>query len=219
MVSEQNRAVWRRTDVGTRFASAAALTLDGLIAVNDNHDVLCLALESGQTRWQAGLGLDLLSTAASASALRSSVEGDLVIFQSNDGSAAFKTFPATDGYQIAWKGATLIDAPPRQSLQLTDSYVVEMMTGPIANRTTRSAQVVIRDRKGGKTALRTPIAAQAGALEGPAIRSWQVVDGAIALEVVQTAGTGINTTGVPGMTPSGSNVAGKIYLWRAKPNP
>jgi hypothetical protein len=200
--------------LGARFASAAALTLDGLIAVNDNHDVLCLALESGQTRWQAGLGLDLLSTAAAASALRSTVEGDLVIFQSNDGSAAFKTFPATDGYQMAWKGATLIDAPPRQSLQLSDSYVVEMMLGPIANRTARSAQVVIRDRKGGKTALRAPISAQTGVLEGPAIRSWQVVDGAIALEVVQAAGTG-----TPGFGSPASNAAGKIYLWRTKPSP
>ena len=36
MVSGQNRALWRRTDIGSRFAGAFVLTLDGLIVVNDS---------------------------------------------------------------------------------------------------------------------------------------------------------------------------------------
>src|SRR5205823_8269686 len=96
MVSQQTGVLWQRGNreqIGARFAGAAALTLDGLIVVSDTNDVMCLSLDSGENRWRADLQLNLVSTSTGASTLRSAVEGDVIVFQSSDGSAAFFTMP------------------------------------------------------------------------------------------------------------------------------
>jgi outer membrane protein assembly factor BamB len=205
MVSPQNGTLWERTGLGSRFAGASALTLDGLVVVSNTNDVLCLALESGETRWQSPLKVDLTSTTSSSSALRSVVEGDHITFQSSAGSADFFTWPVTDRQknQYAWYGVTLTSPPPqpRQSLQLCDSWVVECLAGSPAAGGVRGTEFLVSDRKGGNLRLRLPLGT---ASDSPFVRSWQVLDNGIAFEV-----------GNPGVAAGG--VPGTLYFWRAVP--
>jgi outer membrane protein assembly factor BamB len=201
MVTDLAGAIWRKTDIGSRFAGAAALTLDGLIAVNDEHEVTCLSLESGEKRWKAGLKLELIANAG-ISALRSTVEGDVVVFQSQDGSAAYLTYPSPDpDRQLAWLAAKTQESISRNSLQMSDTLVVELLQGPLPQKTSVGTNIILRDRKGGRLYTDQPVITS----RNWAVRSWQVVDGGIAFELLPGNG---NVAG-------GNNVTGNIYLWKS----
>jgi outer membrane protein assembly factor BamB len=221
LVSNQNGYLWRKTGVAApRFAGASALTLDGLVVVNANNEVQCLAPDSGNDRWpkpplapQAMLDLELTSNDKLASTLHSAVIGDLVIFQAADGTLAFKSpfqdskspnTPSDNSPQLAWKGVKFQNVPPFQSFQASDGFLVEMMTGTNTSGTVRGVQVVFRDLYGGGTKARVPLPLTAN--DGSTIRSWQVVDDGIVFETAKASGPG-------------NNLRGDIYLWRAQSNP
>jgi outer membrane protein assembly factor BamB len=221
MVSNQNGYLWRKTGVADpHFAGASVLTLDGLIVINANNEVQCLAPDSGNDRWpkpplapQANLDLELTANDKLASTLHSSVIGDLVVFQAADGTLAFKS-PFQDSKnphttsdnspQLAWKGVKFTNVPPFQSFQASDGFLVELLTGTNTTGTIRGVQVVFRDLYGGGTKARVslPLAAN----DGSTIRSWQVVDDGIVFETAKASGPG-------------NNLRGDIYFWRAKTNP
>jgi outer membrane protein assembly factor BamB len=202
MISDMNHAVWRRTDLGARFSGAAALTLDGLIVVSDDHDVHGLALESGESRWRSQMKLELL--ASSVSALRSTVEGDLVIYQSQDGSAAYLTYPSPDAErQLAWVAAKVNDPLARHSMLVSDSLAVELLQGPQPGKSASGAHLLLRDRKGGRIYTDQPVVAG----RTWAVRSWQVVDGGIAFELLPASNGTVTLAG-------GNNATGQIYLWK-----
>ena len=214
MVSGQNRALWRRTDIGSRFAGAFVLTLDGLIVVNDSSEVACLSLDSGEPRWRADLHMPMMTTTGSSSPLRSCVVGDLVVFHSDDGSVAFKSQPQkadptapvrSDSAQLAWLATSLRDVPPRQALQAADTFIVEMLAGT-TNNASRRVHFAFFESSGGKLHLHTASLADSKAAQDPIVRSWQVVDGGVAIETVKSSSVGANTPG-------------SIYLWRAQSKP
>jgi outer membrane protein assembly factor BamB len=221
LMSEKN-LVWQNKDDWSRFGAASALTLDGVIVVTGSNEVQCLSLDSGDNRWPheprvptATLGLELLSSPTTASTLRSTIVGDLVVFQSSDGCVAFKSQPQIidlrkarsdfpDSPQRAWQATSLRDAPPRQSLQASDAFLVERLSG--GTQTARRDQFIFREVLGGKMEFRAYSLGASTLNEDPVIRSWQVVDGGIALETVRTNALG-------------ANAPGNLYLWRAQAKP
>lgn len=184
---------WRRTDIQTRYASATALTLDGLVLVDNTLNVWCLSLESGEMRWSSAPRLPLGTSLGTIQALRSQVDGENVIFQASQSSAAFRSMPTGDD-QRAWEGRYPQETPMLQSIQLTDPFVIELAMGALSNNQ-NAVRIIFRDRKGGKlthaqevTAVRSgaagaPRPAGAGDRMGPMLRAWQVLDGGIALQV------------------------------------
>jgi outer membrane protein assembly factor BamB len=190
---ESATPLWRRTDIQTRFASATALTLDGLVLVDNSLNVWCLSLESGEMRWASAPRLSLRSTLGAVTTLRSVVDGENVIFQSSQSSAAFRSMP-TGKDQLAWEGWYRPDnTPALQSIQLTEPYVVELAMGALTNNQ-NAVQIIFRDRKGGKLAHPQELStARPGAPRGvsgpisdrtgPMLRQWQVLDNGIALQV------------------------------------
>jgi outer membrane protein assembly factor BamB len=189
--SEPAAPLWRRTDIQSRFATATALTLDGLVLVDNSLNVWCLSLESGEMRWSAPPRLSLKASLGAVTTLRSVVDGENVIFQSGQSSVAFRSMPAKD--QLAWEGWYRPDVtPPLQSIQLTDPYVVELAMGAVSNNQ-NAVQIIFHDRRGGKLAHTQELnsarpgarggAAAAADRTGPALRAWQVLDQGIALQV------------------------------------
>jgi outer membrane protein assembly factor BamB len=180
LVGDQAGPLWRRNDLQTKFASASALTLDGLIVIDGTNNVQCLALESGEMRWPAPVRMPLESTVGATGLLRSAVDGDQVIFQSSLGAVAVQSAPSENG-QIAWVGNYLVGRPPLQSLQLAEPFLIELAIGQV-NNAQRAVSVIIRDRRGGKLDLQQEVKAGGGADSGPPIRAWQVVDGGVAFD-------------------------------------
>jgi hypothetical protein len=175
---------WRRTDIQTRFATASALTLDGLIMVDSSLNIWCLSLESGEMRWAAPPRLPLISTVGTIMSLRSMVDGENVIFQSSQNSASYRSMP-TGSNQVAWEAFYPKDTPTLQALELTDLHVVELAMGAL-NTTERAVRIVFRDRRGGRIAYSQDIVAQRGGAAdraGPMLKGWEVLDNGIALLV------------------------------------
>jgi hypothetical protein len=196
--SEGAAPFWRRTDIQTRFASATALTLDGLVLVDNTLNVWCLSLESGEMRWGSAPRLPLGTSLGTIQTLRSQVDGENVIFQSSQSSAAFRSMPTGDD-QRAWEARYPSETPTLQSIQLTDPFVIELAMGALSNNQ-NAVRIIFRDRKGGKlthhqevTAVRSgaagapprPAGGPVGPSDriGPMLRAWQVLDGGIALQV------------------------------------
>jgi hypothetical protein len=103
-----------------------------------------------------------------------------VIFQSRQGIVAVKTI-ASDSGQLLWRGSYPLEKGPLDSLQLSDSYLVELAMGQ-TNQSGLSVKVIFRDRKGGKLDLAQQFVRGKGSADGPRIRAWEVVDGGIAFE-------------------------------------
>ncbi len=210
LVSDLNAAVWRSTGVGSRFAGAAALTLDGLIVVDDKNTVQCLALDSGAERWKK----DILDGEAfpipTNGSLRSALDGDLVLFQSTAGCTAFRSAPVNDmpsdspsKFQRAWT-VVAIAGPARKSIQFSDQLAVEFLQGSSPNQATMGANamtgahMVLVGLSGGKMQTNQPVVSR-----DSVIRNWQVLDGGIAFELIPAIGNA-----------AGNNVAGQIYFWK-----
>ncbi len=193
LLGDQNRPLWRRSDIQTRYASATALTLDGLILVDNASNVMCLSLESGEMRWPALVSLTQ-SPLNAGSLLRSTVEGDRVIFQHAQGIVAVRTYLSDEG-QIAWVGTVPPNTPPLQSLQMSDPYLIEFAAGPVTT-SQLAVKFIFRSPVGGKLDHAEQLIKGPGSIDGPQIRSWQVLDAGIAFDI-----------------------AGEVHFWRNKPNP
>lgn len=191
--SESDKPAWRRSDITSKYPSATQLTLDGLIFVNTQNEIMCLSPDGGEARWPDPTGLPIRlnipsgqSPTGQMSFLRSEVDGDMVIYQSTQGVSAYYTYPrSTEDGQLAWEamfapGTT----PPLQAMEVSDPYVVVMAQGPMQTAQ-RAVHLIFINRKGGKRHLDKPIkrSTNESDLEGPVIRSWGLVDNGVALEV------------------------------------
>jgi outer membrane protein assembly factor BamB len=178
VMSEAGRANWRKTDIGAKYAGGTALTLDGLIVVSSEGQVQSLALENGERRWSSSLPSELSPRSTAASTIRSVVQGDLVVFQSAEGCAAFHSVSQDDpSRQVAWVVKTYSNdpLPPRQSMQFFDSLVVEQFGGQVRTAA-RTSALGARYVKGGKIAFNRFFA------EGDILRNWQALDNGIAVD-------------------------------------
>ncbi len=187
LFSDQDRPLWRRPDIQSRYPYATILTLDGLILVNRNSEVLCLSQDGGETRWPKpplmGIRLD---TPEQGDILyeRSVLDGDVVIFQNNGIFSGYHTDVRSAGDQLAYKSSVNVDTPPLQDTQLTDRYLVCLANGQSAGFP-RTVQLLFYDRAKDAIFVNvTPIPNDRGVIgDGPVLRAWQVVDNAIALEI------------------------------------
>ena len=187
LFSDQDRPLWRRPDIQSRFPYATVLTLDGLILVNRNSEVLCLAQDGGETRWpkppMVGIRLDSPDQTEIAYE-RSILDGDLVIFQSNGIFAGYYTDARSAGDQLVYRGTVPPEAPPLQDMQLSDRYLVCLANGQSVGAA-RAIELLMYDRA--KTALlvtQTTVPSDPGTVaDSLVLRSWQVLDNAIALEI------------------------------------
>jgi hypothetical protein len=164
--------------------------------INDNMAVQSLSLSNGVNRFSSPPSLlDTNFPIPANGLLWSTFEGKQVIFQSSDASEAFNS---ADG-QLDWVAAKV---PPiaRRSLQVGRNVVVEMLQDPLGKRPTDGPNFVIRGESGGKMYLDQPLLPRNMNLQ---VRNWQILDHAIAFEVVASNG---NT--------DGGNVTGQVYLWK-----
>ncbi|MGN6369112.1 MAG: outer membrane protein assembly factor BamB family protein [Phycisphaerae bacterium] len=187
LFSDQDKPLWRRPDIQSRFPYATILTLDGLILVNRNSDVLCLAQDGGETRWpkppMVGIRLDTPEQSEIAYE-RSLLDGDIVIFQSNGIFSGYATEVRSSGDQLVYRGTVPPEAPPLQDMQLSDRYLICLANGSSVG-SPRAVELLLYDRA--KTALlvtQVNVPNDSGVVgDGPILHSWQVLDNAIALEI------------------------------------
>ena len=187
LFSDQEKPLWRRPDIQSRFPYATVLTLDGLILVNRNSEVLCLAQDGGENRWPKPpvMGIRLDSPEQMEIAYeRAILDGDIIIFQSNGIFAGYYTDARSAGDQLVYRGTVPPEAPPLQDMQLSDRYLICIANGQSAGAA-RSVELLMYDRA--KTALlvtQTPVPSDPGtAADNLVLRTWQVLDNAIALEI------------------------------------
>jgi hypothetical protein len=181
LLGDQPRSLWRRSDIQTRYAAATALTLDGLIVIDSNLNVQCLSTESGESRWPASVRLPLDPSGA-PSVLRSMVDGDQVLFQANQSLVAIRSMFSEKG-QILWRATYPYLAPPLNSMQLSDRYLIELASGPVNAGGRQSVMMIFRDRRMGKLDASPLLTRGPGVAEGPQVQTWQVLNGGIAFEV------------------------------------
>lgn len=188
LFSDQERPLWRRVDLPSRYPAATALTLDGLILVSGSSDLVCLSLEGGEVRWPrpnaAPIHLTLPVAQGQSPFLRAVVDGDTVIYQSSVGIEAYYSYShSTDDDKVAWKGMfTAGEAPPLASFQLSDPYAVVLASGPLGS-TPRAVSLLFIDRKGGKRDLKCDLTHTLYDNGGPVIRNWQLLDNGVAMEI------------------------------------
>ena len=187
LFADQDQPVWRRSDVQSRFPAATALTLDGLILVNSNSELMCLSQDGGEVRWPAPAWGPIRLDIPEAAALRAATDGDNVIYESPQGILAYVSAPQDESEnQLAWRGSVNPgQMPPLDSFQVSDPYVVVLAVGPTNGGVQRSVHLLLINRKGGLLHVDKTIQRSANAAdpEGPVINAWQVVDGGIAMEV------------------------------------
>jgi outer membrane protein assembly factor BamB len=187
LFADQEQPVWRRSDLQSRFPSATQLTLDGLMLVNTNSELMCLSQESGEVRWPSPSSGPIRLNIPEPSSLRSVIDGDNVIYESAQGILAYMSAPQDSADdQVAWIGSiTQGQMPPLDSFQVSDPYVVALAVGPTNGGVQRSVRLIFLNRKGGRIHFIKTIQRSANAAdpEGPSITAWQVVDGGIAMEV------------------------------------
>ncbi|HUO08749.1 MAG TPA: PQQ-binding-like beta-propeller repeat protein [Phycisphaerae bacterium] len=187
LFSDQDQPLWRDA-IQSRFPTATVLTLDGLIMINQNMEVLCLSRDGGETLWpkppQVGLRLDPPQEGGQIAYERGILDGDVAIFQSNGIFSGYHTEARPEDKQLAFHSELLSDTPALQELQVSDRYLICLAYGPTANAQ-RATCVLFFDRN--QDALNVELvdltsdATAQG--EGQVLRAWQVVDNGIAMEI------------------------------------
>jgi hypothetical protein len=189
LFNDNPSAMWRRTDLRSRFPTATILSLDGLIFVNGTDEVMCLTAEGGELRWPAAGSPEVRLNPVSSIPgqqpfLRSALVGDMVVYQSADSLEALYT-PAQAPDRVAWIAQVPKDMiPPLQSFQVSDPYIVALASGPMQTAR-RAVNFVMYDSVGGRMRLRKPVVSSSvdDSREGPNIRNWHLADNGIAMEV------------------------------------
>jgi outer membrane protein assembly factor BamB len=186
MHGELSQPLWKRADLRQlRYPYASTLSLDGLLVVNNNNELVCLPQEGGEPRWDP-IRLQLPTRDGNWLALRSVIDGDNVVLMCTTGCEAYNTNTG----RLAWAGSFMADkTPPLVAGAMADPYLVVLGNGPLGT-TQRAASLFCIDRRGGKLCLTTPLYRSAPGpdgrqvdTEGPRIRSWQVIDNAVLLEI------------------------------------
>lgn len=183
----QDKPLWRRSDIQSQFPGATVLSLDGLILVNANSELMCLSQDGGEVRWPTAASGPIRLNIPEAPFLRATLDGDVVIYQSAQGILAYYTYAQENNEdQVAWIGSiTQGQTPPLDSFQIADPYVVLLASGPANGGAQRSVRLILLNRKGGRIHFIKNIQHNSNPddPEGPAITAWQVVDDGIAMEV------------------------------------
>lgn len=203
ITGDSSRPRWRRNDLHPRFPAAITLTLDGLVCIDANNDLLCLAQENGESRWarprrigtSTGTG-DILSgpngfagRAALWSPVTAALDGDNINVLTPVELAAYRALDGADAWQSSLRDIT--DKPPLVSAQIGAPYLVVLASGPTRN-TQRAVNFYLINRANPQTGELTNGRLEASPqiktradsdAEGPVIQDWQVVDGGIALEI------------------------------------
>lgn len=193
LFAEQDQPIWRRDNLRTRHPGATALTLDGLVIVNTQNELVCVATDSGETRWplppQQSARLEIPQAQGQLQSIRATVDGDNIIYQAPTGMAVYRS---TDG-ELQWRTVDISNnpTPPLQSVLLSEPYVIGFAMGPVQNAT-RAVQFMLYERKGGKLCLNQPLTRSVGTREGPQVNNWQVIDDGIVFEL----GGGKSTSGI-----------------------
>jgi outer membrane protein assembly factor BamB len=187
LFADQDEPLWRRSDIQSRFPEATVLTLDGLVLVNTNSELMCLSLQGGEVRWPVPPSGPIRLDIPEPSALRVVEDGDNVIYESSKEIVVYASAPQeAPNDQLTWRAEINAGSvPPLDSIQMSDPYVVALAIGPTIGGVQRSVQLILMERKQGKIHLIKSIqrSANAADLEGPVINAWQVVDNGVALEV------------------------------------
>jgi outer membrane protein assembly factor BamB len=188
LAGDTPRPRWRREDVRSPNPSASLLTLDGLVTVDANSDLICLSQDTGEPRWPHGRRLNSASPTG-VSYLLTTLDGDNINVLSATELAAYRSSDGSDAWQSALRD--MRDKPPLQNAQISDPYVVVFASGQ--NRTTQRAVNFfiinrVNPRTGefdnGRLEASPQIKSRSeGDPEGPVIQHWQVVDGGIVMEI------------------------------------
>jgi outer membrane protein assembly factor BamB len=186
MHGELSHPLWKRVDLRQlHYPYASTLSLDGLLVINNNNELVCLPQEGGEPRWQP-IRLQLPTRDGNWMALRSAVDGDNVIYMCTSGCEAYNTNTG----RLAWAGSFMAEkTPPLVAGAMADPYLVVLGNGQLGT-TQRAASLFCIDRRGGKLCLTTPLYRSGPGPdgrqvdpEGPRIHSWQVIDNAVLLEI------------------------------------
>jgi hypothetical protein len=193
---DSDKPVWRRTDLNVHYPAASQLSLDGLMVVNGNNEIMCLTPDGGEARWPAlgsPVALNLpppqsgsinQTAMGQGLALRSMLSGDMVVYESPQAISAYYTDlrPSDDG-QLAWESTfTAAQTPPLTTMDISDPYLVAVASGPMGT-SQHSMELIFINRKGGKRHLVKSINRSTSDSEAPNVRVWQLVDNGVALEV------------------------------------
>ena len=106
------------------------------------------------------------------------------LLQSNAIFAGYYTDARSAGDQLFYRGTVPTEAPPLQDMQLSDRYLICLANGQNVGAS-RSVELLMYDRaKQGLLVTQTPVPNDPAVVgDGPILRSWQVLDNAIALEI------------------------------------
>jgi hypothetical protein len=193
--ADTNRPLWRRNDIRVRWATASAITMDGLIVVKSDTDTqatpVCLASEDGQNRWPKGnenaptIRINtstILNTGWTY--LRSYVDGEQVIYQTQTGMQAFYSSDGEESWRptVAFGAADTEGYPVIFPAQMAGQYMVTLSYGSSSNNQFY-AKIIGVDSRPNKGYLRSERnikdAGQSRKLEAT---RWQVIDNAFIIE-------------------------------------
>ncbi len=192
--------LWKNKDLRQlKYASTAILSLDSLLVINNNNELLCLPQEGGDSRWEEPPQLLHYLPQASGQwlALHSAIDGDNVVLTCTQGCVAYNTASG----RVSWSAEfNTTPIPPLVENALADPYMVILGNGPLGTARHAVRLFALDRRPGfGKICLDAPMDRtgmgadhQAISPEGPNITSWQVVDNAILFHVsgvITSAGT------------------------------
>jgi outer membrane protein assembly factor BamB len=181
------RPLWKRDDIHPAYPDASLPTLDGLLLINQQGELTCLSLATGQDVWLEPQRLDFAGQQA-VTLVRLIPDQENVIVVGPQSAAAYRT---SDG-QIAWKAAFSDNDPPPalRSAIIADPYLVLLGYGPSQN-TQRAVRLYMINRvnpttgqlNNGKLEHDERLRRSAMDTEGPVIRTWQIINNGIALEL------------------------------------
>ena len=189
---------WKR-NIGSRYAGATTLTLSGLVCFDDNNSPQCLSPDNGQPRWPDNLNSKNFS-AATVHAMRAFPDGDNLFLQSGDMTSVIPMIGGKTGISDLTAPFSNGGMPPLLGAQLSNLCLVQLASAPVGTDRVAGAMLVFHDRVNWKLvgAVRLHQGSDDAGGTIPFIRSWQVVDGGIVLDVAPR---------------SGSNTPGMVYFW------
>jgi outer membrane protein assembly factor BamB/tetratricopeptide (TPR) repeat protein len=194
--------LWQRNDIRVRWAGASAITMDGLVVVNDRNEIICLTPEEGQNRWPTGnspaarVNLPANSNQGMGwTYLRSYVDGEQIIYQSQTGCEAYYTADCSKSWVSTTRFGELGAGgrPPLFPLQWGGPYIIAPAgSGQSGGGGYMTALIVAFDGRPNKGSVRykqeltRPGADANDARKDPppiTPSRWQVVDNAIVMEI------------------------------------
>lgn len=200
------RPRWRRDDVKTTMPTACLLTIDGMVLVDTNNDLLALTHETGEFAWNRSQRINLApnnkvapgTPSAMGISIRSgnyaltSIDGDNINVMTATDVSAYRIRDGSEAWQSAMRD--IPDKPPLMVYQVANPYLVVFASGttPTAQRAVNFYLINrINPKNGeltnGKLEASPQLRSRGDGLsnEGPMVSHWQAVDGGIVVEIGQ----------------------------------